>query len=90
MTSHKVVALHEAGQPAPISIKRTVPFRTKSTKPRDYLTKDEVALLIAQAKQGRYGHRDSTMITMAFRHGLRVSELACYGQTSTLQRQEFI
>ncbi len=75
MNSHNVVALHEAEQPTPTSKKRTVPFRIKSTKPRDYLTKDEIAQLINQAKQGRYGHRDATMITMAFRHGLRVSEL---------------
>jgi len=26
-------------------------------------------------KEGRYGHRDATAILIAFRHGLRVSEL---------------
>jgi hypothetical protein len=27
-------------------------------------------------KQSRYGHRDSTMILVAYRHGLRASEVA--------------
>ena len=45
-------------------------------RPREYLTPHEVEELISVAKQrGRHGHRDSTMILMAFRHGLRVSEL---------------
>jgi type 1 fimbriae regulatory protein FimB/type 1 fimbriae regulatory protein FimE len=29
----------------------------------------------AVRKHGRYGHRDATMILVAFRHGLRVSKL---------------
>ena len=31
--------------------------------------------LIAAAKQGRWGHRDATMLLVAYRHGLRASEL---------------
>jgi type 1 fimbriae regulatory protein FimB/type 1 fimbriae regulatory protein FimE len=31
--------------------------------------------LIGAAKDNRYGHRDATMILVAFRHGLRASEL---------------
>lgn len=43
---------------------------------REHLTPDEVDRLIAAAgKLGRYGHRDSTLLMMAYRHGLRVSEL---------------
>lgn len=43
---------------------------------REYLTPSEVDKLIASAKQlGRHGLRDSTMILVAYRHGLRVSEL---------------
>jgi type 1 fimbriae regulatory protein FimB/type 1 fimbriae regulatory protein FimE len=42
---------------------------------REYLTEAEVEALIEAAKGNRYGHRDSTMILVAYRHGLRVSEL---------------
>src|SRR3954454_6980216 len=44
---------------------------------REYLTGEEVDRLIQAARDrlGRYGHRDSTMILIAYRHGLRVSEL---------------
>jgi len=43
---------------------------------REYLTPKEVEQLIAVAKtHGRYGHRNATMILLAYRHGLRVSEL---------------
>jgi integrase len=31
--------------------------------------------MAAARKSGRYGHRDATMILIAFRHGLRASEL---------------
>jgi integrase len=43
---------------------------------RQYLTEREVEQLCdAARKRGRYGHRDATMILIAYRHGLRVSEL---------------
>ena len=42
---------------------------------REYLTDAEVARLTEAAKGNRYGHRDATMIQVAYRHGLRVSEL---------------
>lgn len=43
---------------------------------REYLSESEIEQLIQAAKQlGRYGQRDSTMILLAYRHGLRVSEL---------------
>src|SRR5215204_1618846 len=44
--------------------------------PREYLTPKEVERLIAAARQNRYGHRDDTMIRVAYRHGLRVSQLS--------------
>ena len=43
---------------------------------REYLTASEVnSLIVAAGKLGRHGHRDSTMILVAYCHGLRVSEL---------------
>jgi len=43
---------------------------------RRYLTEKEVEKLMdAARKHGRHGHRDATMILIAYRHGLRASEL---------------
>lgn len=42
---------------------------------REYLTEAEVERLIQAAKANRYGHRDATMILVAYRHGLRAAEL---------------
>jgi integrase len=43
---------------------------------REYLTPAEVEkLLQASSKVGRHGARDRTLILLAYRHGLRVSEL---------------
>ena len=42
---------------------------------REHLTEREVERLIEAAKDNRWGHRDSTMLLLAFRHGLRASEL---------------
>jgi integrase len=40
-----------------------------------YLTPDQVAALIKTARQNRHGLRDALMISLAYHHGLRVSEL---------------
>jgi type 1 fimbriae regulatory protein FimB/type 1 fimbriae regulatory protein FimE len=57
----------------------TVPPRhvpNSQKRPREYLTPKEVEELMKVARTyGRYGHRDATMILLAYRHGLRVSEL---------------
>src|SRR5262249_40173359 len=63
---------------APTTVKRTVrrgrrPNRYYRT--REYLTEKEVERLMKAAGRNRYGHRDATMILLAFRHGLRASEL---------------
>ena len=45
-------------------------------RPREYLTEAEVERLRkAACTRNRNGHRDETMILIAFRHGLRASEL---------------
>ena len=47
------------------------------TVKRRYLTEREVERLMECArKYGRYGHRDATMILVAYRHGLRASRCA--------------
>ena len=62
---------------APASVNRTVPRRLKNKdlRSREQLTEKEVERLIKAAGDNRYGHRDATMVLMAFRHALRVSEL---------------
>ena len=57
----------------PNNIYRKVPTRKPNAemRTREYLTPAEVEKLIAAAKLGRYGHRDATLILVAFRHGLR-------------------
>ena len=53
---------------------RKAPNATRRS--REYLTPREVDLLIAAARRlGRHGPRDATMLLLAYRHGLRVSEL---------------
>src|SRR5258706_3810438 len=63
----------------PAIVKRTVtaPGRKPNAvyRTREHLTGAEVDRLIDAAKRNRWGDRDSTMILVAFRHGLRPSEL---------------
>jgi type 1 fimbriae regulatory protein FimB/type 1 fimbriae regulatory protein FimE len=48
----------------------------KELRTREHLTPSEVEELMSVARQrGRNGHRDATMILMAYRHGMRPSEL---------------
>jgi integrase len=54
-----------------------VPLRRPNAelRPREHLTEREVEQLIKAASGNRHGQRDSTMLLVAFRHGLRASEL---------------
>src|SRR5499425_1786089 len=56
--------------------KKRAPTIVNLTVKRRYLTEREVARLMDCArKHGRYGHRDATMMLVAYRHGLRASEV---------------
>jgi len=47
----------------------------KATRAREYLTDAEIERLIKAAGENRHGHRDATAVLVAYRHGLRASEL---------------
>jgi integrase len=47
----------------------------RDLRPREYLTPAEVEALISAARIGRHGHRDATLILVAYRHGLRAAEV---------------
>ena len=49
--------------------------RNGDLRTREYLTEHEVERLIETAKRNRHGHRDTTMVLVAYRHGLRAAEL---------------
>ena len=77
--SSKVVPLRAAIREVPtIENGKAPPLRRRNSevRSREYLTPAEIERLIASAKSlGRHGHRDATLILLAYRHGLRVSEL---------------
>jgi integrase len=64
---------------APTTVLGTVVTPRRKTnaqlRAREYLTEDEIDRLRKAAGENRNGHRDATMILVAFRHGLRASEL---------------
>jgi type 1 fimbriae regulatory protein FimB/type 1 fimbriae regulatory protein FimE len=62
----------------PAIVNRTVtPKRRPNSdlRTREHLTEAEVERLIEVTKRNRWGHRDATMVLVAYRHGLRASEL---------------
>ena len=62
----------------PTTVNRTVtPKRPPNAalRTREYLTEAEVERLLKGTKGNRWAHRDATMILVAYRHGLRASEL---------------
>jgi type 1 fimbriae regulatory protein FimB/type 1 fimbriae regulatory protein FimE len=65
-------------RPTPENGKVAPPRRAanRERRTREHLTPQEVDRLIkAASRLGRYGHRDATLILIAYRHGLRVGEL---------------
>jgi len=78
--SPKVVALQSVPEREPNTQNGKVPPPIRrpnaERRSREYLTEREVdALMKAARSLGRHGHRDATLILLAYRHGLRVSEL---------------
>ena len=62
----------------PATVKRTVTPRRRPNadlRTREYLTEAEVERLLTAARGNRWGHRDVSMILVAYRHGLWASEL---------------
>ena len=63
----------------PTAEKRTIdtPRRQKNAelRTREHLSEGEIERLMEAARKNREGHRNALMILMAYRHGLRASEL---------------
>jgi site-specific recombinase XerD len=62
----------------PTEVNRTVvPTRGPNAelRTREHLTAGKIEALVEATKANRHGHRDATMILIAFRHGLRAAEL---------------
>ena len=76
-TSHESGGSAAMTNASPSTANRTLRrLPNTSYRPREYLTGTEVERLIEAArKRGRNGPRDAAAILLAFRHGLRASEL---------------
>ena len=74
---NKISQLQPQKTPSPTIVNGKVSRRPyKELRSREYLTPDEVERLMGAAKNsGRHGHRDKTLILIAYRHALRVTEL---------------
>jgi integrase len=69
----KVVPIRRTAKKGKLPPKRRPNSELRS---REYLTEPEVEKLIKAAQRvGRHGHRDATLILLAYRHALRVTEL---------------
>ena len=61
----------------PTILRTVIPRRLPNAdlRRREYLTEAEIEQLMNATKDNRHGHRDAAMILLAYRHGLRASEL---------------
>src|SRR5450631_2113190 len=81
METEMAQALATTKRKAPNTENGTLPPKRQTNaavRTREHLTEAEVERLMKAAggdDSRRYGHRDATMILIAFRHALRVSEL---------------
>lgn len=69
--------VHPNNENRSVRTQRRIPTRRSNSdlRPREYLTPSEVETLMGTARKGRHGHRDATLILVAYRHGLRAIEL---------------
>lgn len=74
----QVVELPRRRRIKPIAVNGKAPPRrqpNRASRSREYLTPDEVDRLVAAVgASGRHRNRDQTLLTLMYRHGLRVSE----------------
>ena len=76
MLEREMVAIAALRLVGPTNKKRTVGRKANAHyRTREHLTEREVERLVEAAKDNRHGHRDATMLLLAFGHGLRASEL---------------
>ena len=75
----KVLSFPGDAAQGPTTENRKVPrgrSANRAATPRKHLTEEEVERLIKAAREtGRHAERDAALILLAYRHGLRVSEL---------------
>jgi integrase len=76
MSNVSHLPVRREASPNTVNGKVSPPTRRKDTRPRKHLEPSEVtALLRAARKSGRYQVRDETAVLLAYRHGLRATEL---------------
>jgi site-specific recombinase XerD len=69
------VAIDQGGPAMDASTRANPASSTLMVSVRKYLTEVEVDRLMIAARRNRHGHRDATMVLIAYRHGLRAGEL---------------